>query len=212
MRHRVKVERSGPPPAFRGGRTSDGDQRPRILPIPQVHCRTSLGDAPSAGLFLLWLHHRQRPGVALGILVAVGIYIVYRFLNRLVDEYTATAPRELPKVEMPAEQRQALKDRVEAFRKAVEEGTPTEPLVLTSDDLNALIEEKPDSRGRSTSRSRGKRSRGRSASRSRSSALRDGQGPLFERRSRSQGVAQRRRPDRHARLDRGQRQARHPRR
>jgi hypothetical protein len=78
------------------------------------------------------------------IMVAIGIYIGYRFLNQLVDEYTATAPRELPKVEMPAEKRQALKDRVEAFQKAVEEGTPTEPLELTGDDLNALIEEKPE--------------------------------------------------------------------
>ena len=49
---------------------------------------------------------------------------------------------------MPAEQRQVLKDRVEAFRKAVEAGTPTEPLVLTSDDLNALIEENPDLKGK----------------------------------------------------------------
>ena len=48
---------------------------------------------------------------------------------------------------MPAEKRQALKDRVEAFRKAVDAGTPTEPLVLTSDDLNALIEENPELKG-----------------------------------------------------------------
>jgi hypothetical protein len=78
------------------------------------------------------------------IMVAIGIYIGYRFLNQLVDEYTAAAPRELPKVEMPAEKRQALKDRVEAFQKAVTEGTSTEPLELTGDDLNALIEEKPE--------------------------------------------------------------------
>ena len=40
-----------------------------------------------------------------------------------------------------------LKDRVEAFRKAVEAGTPIEPLVLTSDDLNALIEDNPELKG-----------------------------------------------------------------
>ena len=65
----------------------------------------------------------------------------------LVDEYTATAPEQLPKVEMPAEKRQALQDRVEAFRKAVNDGTATEPLVLTSDDLNALIEENDELKG-----------------------------------------------------------------
>jgi hypothetical protein len=84
----------------------------------------------------------------MAIMVAVGVYIGYRFLNQLVDQYTATAPRDLPKVEMPPEKRQALKDRAEAFRKAVEAGSPVEPLVLTSDDLNALIEEEPDLKGK----------------------------------------------------------------
>ena len=35
-----------------------------------------------------------------------------------------------------------------AFKKALEAGTATDPLVLTSDDLNSLIEENPDFRGR----------------------------------------------------------------
>ena len=58
-----------------------------------------------------------------------------------------TTPQALPKVEMPAEQVKALKERVEAFRKAVEAGTSNEPLVLTSDDLNALIEDNPELKG-----------------------------------------------------------------
>ena len=48
---------------------------------------------------------------------------------------------------MAAEQRQALKDRVEAFRKAVNEGKATEPLVLTGDDLNVLIEDNAELKG-----------------------------------------------------------------
>lgn len=83
----------------------------------------------------------------LAILLAVGFFLLYRFASRLVDEYTSTDRRVLPKVEMPAEERQALKARVEAFRKAVDEGSSTEPLVLTSDDLNALIEENPELQG-----------------------------------------------------------------
>jgi hypothetical protein len=82
------------------------------------------------------------------ILVAIGGYLLYRGLNQLVDQYTATTPLELPKVELPPEKRQVLKDRVESFRKAVEKGTPTEPLELTGDDLNALIEEQPDLKGK----------------------------------------------------------------
>jgi hypothetical protein len=82
------------------------------------------------------------------ILVAIGVYFGLRLLNQAVEEYTGTAPRELPKVEMPPEKRQILMDRVEAFNKAVDGGVPTEPLELTSDDLNALIEENPDLKGK----------------------------------------------------------------
>jgi hypothetical protein len=86
--------------------------------------------------------------VLMVILVSVVVYLGYRFVEQSILQYTGTAPRELPKVEMPDEQRQALKDRVEAFRKAVDTETSTEPLVLTSDDLNALIDENPDLKGK----------------------------------------------------------------
>jgi hypothetical protein len=83
--------------------------------------------------------------LAVLFLVAMGVllYVLYRAVGQLVDEYTATVPRELPKVEMPAEKRQTLKERVEAFRKAIDTGTPIEPLVLTGDEINALLEENP---------------------------------------------------------------------
>src|SRR5262249_14644690 len=66
----------------------------------------------------------------------------------LVNQYTATAPQELPRVEMPAEERRTLRERVDAFKAAIEDGRSTEPLVLSSEDLNALIEENPDLKGR----------------------------------------------------------------
>jgi hypothetical protein len=81
------------------------------------------------------------------ILVGVLIFVGYRMLNQLVNDYTATAPEQLPKVDMPAENRQALKDRVEAFRKAVNDGTATDPLILSSDDVNALIDENEELKG-----------------------------------------------------------------
>ncbi len=85
--------------------------------------------------------------VLMVILVGVGAFLTYRFVGRLVDEYTSTTPRELPKVEMPPEQLKTLKERVDSFKEAVNTGTPTEPLVLTSDDLNALIAENPELKG-----------------------------------------------------------------
>jgi hypothetical protein len=82
------------------------------------------------------------------IFVGILLFAGYRWLGRMAEEYTATAPEQLPVLEMSAEKRQAVKDRVEAFRKAVQAGTAIEPLVLTSDDLNALIEENPELKGK----------------------------------------------------------------
>jgi hypothetical protein len=116
-------------------------QSPKFTPEPPVA-------APrQRGCFFYGCIIASVLALLVAIMVAVAIYVGYQFLNRLVDQYTATAPRELPKVEIPPEKRQALKDRVEAFRKAVDAGTPIEPLELTSDDLNALIEEEPDFKG-----------------------------------------------------------------
>jgi hypothetical protein len=86
--------------------------------------------------------------VLMVILVSAVFYLGYRFLQQSIEQYTSPTRRDLPKVEMPAEQRQLLKDRVEAFRKAVDTEKPIEPLVLTSDDLNALIDENPDLKGK----------------------------------------------------------------
>ena len=83
----------------------------------------------------------------MAILIGILAFVGYRALSGLVNEYTATEPEQLPKVEMPAEKRQELKDRVEAFRKAVNEGKATEPLVLTGDDLNVLIDDNAELKG-----------------------------------------------------------------
>ena len=45
-----------------------------------------------------------------------------------------------PRSRCPPRRRKTLEERVKAFRTALEEGKPTEPLVLTSDEINALIE------------------------------------------------------------------------
>ena len=94
------------------------------------------------------------------ILVALVGFFVFRFLNDTAERYTATAPRDLPKVAMPADELKALEDRVEAFRKAVEMGTPIEPLVLTSDDINALIEDSPELKGKIFVKIEGKKLKG----------------------------------------------------
>src|SRR5262249_41277252 len=44
--------------------------------------------------------------LALLVMIAVGLllFVAYRGLGQLVEQYTATAPQELPKVGMPAEE------------------------------------------------------------------------------------------------------------
>jgi hypothetical protein len=86
--------------------------------------------------------------VLLIIALAVLAYIGMRFFSGFVEEWSSPAPAELPKVQVSEEERKSVRERVDAFRKALEEGTATNPLVLTSDDLNALIEENSDLRGR----------------------------------------------------------------
>jgi hypothetical protein len=82
------------------------------------------------------------------VLIGAVSYLLYRTFTQYVEQYTDTAPRELPKVDIPAEKREALKKHVDEFRKAVDEGKAVEPLVLTGDDLNALIEEEPQLKGK----------------------------------------------------------------
>jgi hypothetical protein len=86
--------------------------------------------------------------VLLIIALAVLAFIFMRFFSGLVEEWTSPAPAELPRVQVSEEERKSARERVDAFRKALDEGTTADPLVLSSDDLNALIEENPDFRGR----------------------------------------------------------------
>lgn len=83
--------------------------------------------------------------LALLLLIAIGLFafLAYRWVGAIVEEYTATTPRPLPAVQMPADQRKTLNERVEAFKAALMEDRPTGPLVLSSDDLNVLIENNP---------------------------------------------------------------------
>jgi hypothetical protein len=82
------------------------------------------------------------------IAVGIGFFFVYRWLGELVDQYTATAPRELPRVEMPAEDRRTVDERYDSFVAAIKAGRPTEPLVLSGQDLNALIEDRTTLKGK----------------------------------------------------------------
>jgi hypothetical protein len=85
--------------------------------------------------------------VLLVIGLAVSAFFFMRFVSGLFEQWTSPTPVELPKVHASEEERKAVRDRIDTFRKQLDDGTAVEPLVLTGDDLNALIEGSSDFRG-----------------------------------------------------------------
>ena len=81
------------------------------------------------------------------ILVGASAYIGYTWLMKVRDEYTSTSPAEIAQVNLPEEQRKSLDERVAAYKKASEEGAEYE-LVLTADEINALIDENENLKGK----------------------------------------------------------------
>jgi len=98
--------------------------------------------------------------VLLIIALAVLAFVFMRWFSGFVDEWTSPAPAELPRIQISEAESKSARERVAAFRTALEEGTATDPLVLTSDDLNALIEANPDFRGRVFARVEGDKLKG----------------------------------------------------
>lgn len=86
--------------------------------------------------------------VVLIIVVGVSIYVGIRYLIDTAKKYTDTVSAPMPAVAMPEPQRVELRKKVEEFRKGLEARTATEPLVLTADDLNALIDDNPALKGK----------------------------------------------------------------
>ncbi|MDB5353483.1 MAG: hypothetical protein JWN86_4730 [Planctomycetota bacterium] len=84
-----------------------------------------------------------------GIIAIVGTaYFGYRYAVNTVKEYTQTTPVKLPPATLPEPERVALRERFKAFKEALDAEKATEPIILTADDLNALIDDNPDFKGR----------------------------------------------------------------
>lgn len=76
----------------------------------------------------------------IGIVGIVAIsYWTKNAVNTLVNTYTDEAPLVLPEVEISDEDLEALVERVDVFRKALDEGEEIVRLELTPNELNALI-------------------------------------------------------------------------
>jgi hypothetical protein len=77
------------------------------------------------------------------LVVAVAGFFIARYFigvaNATIAKYTETEAMTFPKVEMPAEELRALQQRVAVFNSAMEAHSNTPALVLSSQDINALM-------------------------------------------------------------------------
>jgi len=78
------------------------------------------------------------------VISGVALYIgVKGAINKYVQEYTEEQPRPLPRVERSEEEIDAVIERADRFTEAVSKGEPISPLVLSSEDINTLIQYHP---------------------------------------------------------------------
>ena len=89
-------------------------------------------------------------GTSLAVLLVLGVASVgfYRFYNHQIVKYTSDAPRELPSAEVSDEEVEAISQRLEDFGTQFEQGDAPQELVITVDEINALIASNPDWRGK----------------------------------------------------------------
>lgn len=76
--------------------------------------------------------------------VVVTIYLVKSWFGGVVEEYTSPAPAALPALALSDEEIKDAQDRAQAFAVSLEAGQPAQPLILTADEINALIQNHPD--------------------------------------------------------------------
>ena len=80
-------------------------------------------------------------------LMIVGGFLAYGLVKTLVvgfvNQYTDAQPRTLPQLAISETQARAICERVNVFQAALQAGQATDPLVLTGDDINALIQYHP---------------------------------------------------------------------
>jgi hypothetical protein len=99
--------------------------------------------------------------VVLAVVAFLGLRFVNRSVNRLISQYTDTAPVALESVRLPPAEREALQARVATFQEALESQTVARELSLSDTDLNALLAEQKDLKDRVLVRLEGDRVKGR---------------------------------------------------
>lgn len=90
--------------------------------------------------------------IVVGLLVAAifvaGYFVARRLANRAINDYTDTQPAPIEAVTYASGERAELQKRLDDFKKALDAGKADQDLVLSAADLNALITENPQLKGK----------------------------------------------------------------
>lgn len=89
-------------------------------------------------------------GVLLVTAIVTGVvfWFGYRFYQSQIAKYTSPDPLTIPTVELTEEESQAVDDRLEAFKTAIEAGEIVDPIILTEEEINAKLSQDNDFEGR----------------------------------------------------------------
>ena len=87
--------------------------------------------------------------VLLGFLAIGAVaYTAYSFYTTQINKYTSVQPVELPKTDYTQEETEAVQKRFDDFKTAIERDETPDDLVLTSDDINRLISQNKELKGK----------------------------------------------------------------
>ena len=81
--------------------------------------------------------------VLFAVVAGTATFFGYRALKNLALQYTDTTAMPLPKVELPQAELERLQARFNAFNADAKAGRPVAPLLLTGNEINALINHSP---------------------------------------------------------------------
>ncbi len=83
-------------------------------------------------------------GLVLLLMIVLGGLFGLYYAKKMFKDFTDSKPAELPQSPLSRAQIDQLQQRIDSFRQAVRQGTVSEPLKLSSDEINALIATDPD--------------------------------------------------------------------
>jgi hypothetical protein len=88
--------------------------------------------------------------ILLAALLGVVGYMGWSWYTGLIAQYTEDKPRPLPAVTLDPEAQDALAKRAKEYREAIDDGKPLtdRTFVLNSDELNALVNQEEDLKGK----------------------------------------------------------------